>query len=196
LRLRVYVHRRVWHGRTNCFHAQTGFRPNRFTIHSLFTTSVGLNKRKDHVLETWALFMDLTKAFDTMPRKALFAILCCFGSPDYLVNIVIHLNENAFSSKGVTRAFIPKARRIIIRPLGVTVCSCLCYLFNSSADLELKASYLFNHLRHIGLMMHIEIDTTLSKTEAIYFRHRAWTILMPTISLRFTQCRWLHCRLH
>ena len=41
--------------------------------------------------------------------------------------------------------------------------------FNSRADLELGASYLFNHLRRIGLMMHIGVDTTLSKTEAMYF---------------------------
>jgi hypothetical protein len=41
--------------------------------------------------------------------------------------------------------------------------------FNSPADLDLGKSYLFNHLRCYGLMMHIGVDTTLSKTEAIYF---------------------------
>ncbi len=41
--------------------------------------------------------------------------------------------------------------------------------FNSRADLELGASYLFNHLRRFDLMMHICVDTTLSKTEAMYF---------------------------
>ncbi len=29
-------------------------------------------------------------------------------------------------------------------------------------------------------MMQVDVDTSLSKTEAIIFRHRAWTILMPT----------------
>ena len=53
--------------------AQTGFRPDRGTIDGLFTTFVGLHKRKDHVLEMWALFIDFVKAFDTVPRKALFA---------------------------------------------------------------------------------------------------------------------------
>ena len=67
------------------------------------------------------------------------------------------------------RAFIPKARRIIIRPLDVTVRRRLAIFFNSRADLELGASYLFNHLRRFGLMMHIGVDTTLSKTEAMYF---------------------------
>ncbi len=41
--------------------------------------------------------------------------------------------------------------------------------FNRRADLELGASYLFDHLRRFGLMMHIGADTTLSKTEAMYF---------------------------
>jgi hypothetical protein len=53
----------------------------------LFTTYVGLHKRKEHGLETWALFIDLVKAFDTVPREALFAILHRFGLPDHFVNI-------------------------------------------------------------------------------------------------------------
>ncbi len=35
--------------------------------------------------------------------------------------------------------------------------------------LLLEKSYFFNHLRRFGLMMHIGVDTALSKTEAIYF---------------------------
>ncbi len=35
------------------------------------------------------------KAFDTVPREALFAVLCRFGLPTYFVNIVIRLHENA-----------------------------------------------------------------------------------------------------
>ena len=44
--------------------------------------------------------------------------------------------------------------------------------FNSRADLELGASYLFNrfnYLRRFGLMMHICVETALSKTKATYF---------------------------
>ena len=37
---------------------------------------------------------DLVKAFDFVPREALFAVLRRFGLPDF-VNIVIRLNENA-----------------------------------------------------------------------------------------------------
>jgi hypothetical protein len=54
---------------------QSGFRANRGTIDCLFTTSTGLQKCEEHNLETWVLFVDLVKAFDTAPRDALFAVL-------------------------------------------------------------------------------------------------------------------------
>ena len=54
---------------------QAGFRALRGTIDGLFATSVGLQKRKEHNLETWVLFVDLAKAFDTVPREALFEVL-------------------------------------------------------------------------------------------------------------------------
>ncbi len=41
--------------------------------------------------------------------------------------------------------------------------------FNSRADLKLGTSYLFDHLRRFGLMIHIDVDTTLSTTEVVYF---------------------------
>ena len=48
---------------------------------------------------TWtlatALFVDLVKAFDTVPRKALFAVLRRFGLPDHFVNVIIRLHKNA-----------------------------------------------------------------------------------------------------
>ncbi len=40
--------------------------------------------------------------------------------------------------------------------------------FNCHADLELGASYLFNHLRRFGLLMHTDVGTTLSDTLARY----------------------------
>ena len=42
-----------------------------------------------------ALFIDLVKAFDSVPREALFAALRRFGLPDHFVKIGIRLHENA-----------------------------------------------------------------------------------------------------
>ena len=41
--------------------------------------------------------------------------------------------------------------------------------FNSRADLEKGASYLFNHLRKFGLQVHVGKGDNPSKTEAMYF---------------------------
>ena len=84
--------------------SQVGFRWDRGTIDGLFTTYLGLSKRKEHGLETWALFIDLVKAFDSVPREALFAVLrrlvavmqrprlrqCTFHRPEWRTGLRAH----------------------------------------------------------------------------------------------------------
>ena len=53
---------------------------------------LGLSKRKEHGLETWALFIDLVKAFDSVPREALFAVLRRYGMPDHFAKVLIRLH--------------------------------------------------------------------------------------------------------
>jgi exonuclease III len=74
---------------------QFGFRGGRGTVDGLFTTSLALQKRQEHNLDTWALFIDLVKAFDTVPREPLFAVLLKFGMPPHFVSIVKRLHTNA-----------------------------------------------------------------------------------------------------
>ena len=74
---------------------QTGFRPERGTIDGSFSTNIGLQKRKEHGLPTWALFIDLVKAFDSVSREALFQILAKFGMPPHFINIVVRLHTGA-----------------------------------------------------------------------------------------------------
>jgi hypothetical protein len=73
--------------------AQTGFCLDRGTIDGLFTTFVGLHNCKEDGLGMWALLIDLVKAFDSLPREALFPILHRFGWPDHLVNEVIRIDN-------------------------------------------------------------------------------------------------------
>ena len=75
--------------------AQTGFSPGG-TIDGLFSTFVGLQKRKAQGLETWILLIDLVNSFDPVPREALFATLRRFGLRDLFVSIVIRFHERAF----------------------------------------------------------------------------------------------------
>ena len=99
--------------------AQTGFRDQRGTIDGLFTTFMSLHKRREHGLETWALFIDLVKAFDTVPREALFAVLRRFGIPDHFVNVIIRLHENA-----VIKVKIGSVEEQIESSIGVRQGSC------------------------------------------------------------------------
>ncbi len=109
--------------------AQTGFRPDRGTIDGIFTTFVGLHKRKEHGLETWAKFIDLVKAFNTVPRKALFATLRCFGLPDHFVNIVIRFHENALINVKIGSWMILKWRALLAFGWVLArVQSCFCSL--------------------------------------------------------------------
>ena len=78
-----------------CMEAQAGFRAGRGTIDGLFNILLGLRKRQEHNIETWAVFIDLVKAFDTVPRKALFEVLSRYGLPDHFVRIVMRLHVGA-----------------------------------------------------------------------------------------------------
>ena len=75
--------------------AQNGFLSRRGTIDGFFNVSVAAQKRKEHDLPTWALFIDLVKAFDTVNREALFAVMRKFGIPDHFINIAIRLHMGA-----------------------------------------------------------------------------------------------------
>ena len=201
---------------------QAGFRQLRGTIDGMFAASMGLQKRMEHNLETWALFIDLVKAFDSVSREALFAVLRRFGLPDHFVNVVIRLHEKAKikvkvgeveseleSSIGVRQGscegpvlflFIMQAAMETMkwpvpkpefrtRANGVTMgeksgrkrgatsfdfwlslfADDCAIFFNSRADLITGSSYLYNHLRKFGLLMHVGNGAVPSKTEAMYF---------------------------
>jgi hypothetical protein len=73
---------------------QNGFKNGCGTIDGSFSLGLAMQKRKEHGLETWALFIDLVKAFDTVPRELLWDILRKYGMPDHFVNVIIRLHTN------------------------------------------------------------------------------------------------------
>ena len=46
---------------------QNGFTPGRGGLDGIFSLKVALQKRREHGLDTWAVFIDLIKAFDSVP---------------------------------------------------------------------------------------------------------------------------------
>ena len=114
--------------------AQTGFRGKRGTIDGLFSLCVALQKRKEHNLATWGLFIDLVKAFDTVSREALFAVLRKFGMPDHFISIVMRLHTGA-----VMKFKIGEVDSTVPSEIGVRQGSCegpTLFLFIIQAALE------------------------------------------------------------
>ena len=74
--------------------AQCGFMPGKSTIDAIFTMRVSLQKRFRFQKDTWVLFVDFVKAFDTVPREMLFKVLARLGFPPKIVNLVRVFHEN------------------------------------------------------------------------------------------------------
>jgi hypothetical protein len=113
---------------------QTGFTPDRGTIDGMFTVLMALAKRKEHNLDTFCLFIDLQKAFDSVPRASLFKVLRRFGLPAHFVNIVIRLHEGA-----KIKLKIGEAEKDIASTIGVRQGSCegpVLFLFIMQAAME------------------------------------------------------------
>lgn len=75
--------------------SQTGFRYFRGTIDGAFTVINALRKRQEHNLESYVAFIDLIKAFDSVPRAALWKVLLKFGFPRHFVRVVMRLHTGA-----------------------------------------------------------------------------------------------------
>ena len=73
---------------------QNGFTSRRGCADGLFSIKMALQKRKEHELDTWLLFIDLIKAFDTVPRSSLWKVLAKYGVPPHLVKVIAALNTD------------------------------------------------------------------------------------------------------
>jgi hypothetical protein len=49
--------------------------------------------------ESWILLVVLVKAFDTLPREALFEILRSYGLPNHFLNIIVRLTRKKRSRR-------------------------------------------------------------------------------------------------
>ena len=73
---------------------QCGFSPLKGCCDALFCLKSALQKQREHQLDSWVLFVDLVKAFDTVNRQALMLILKKFGIPDWLVSLISRLHTD------------------------------------------------------------------------------------------------------
>ena len=92
---------------------QCGFRPERGTIDGTFNLLMALRKRQEHNLETYVSFVDLVKAFDSVPRAALFKVLRRYGLPDHFINLVIRLHADAVVNFKLGKEEVEVKNRIV-----------------------------------------------------------------------------------
>ena len=65
-----------------------GYAEGSFSLRSL------LQMRKEHNLQSWVVFADLIKAFDSIDHKLLFALLEKIGIPDRPLQAIKQLYKN------------------------------------------------------------------------------------------------------
>ena len=73
--------------------SQCGFRKGRNTTHMVFTLRQLPEKCKEQHKPLYIVFIDLTKAFDSVNQEAMWTILTKLGCPPKFVNLVRHLHE-------------------------------------------------------------------------------------------------------
>ena len=73
--------------------SQCGFRAGRSTMDMIFTTRQLQETCREQQRELYAVFVDLTKAFDSVDRNALWEILLKIGCPTDFVTIIRSFHE-------------------------------------------------------------------------------------------------------
>ncbi len=68
---------------------QNGFMRQRGCCDGIFTVKLALQKRHEHGLGTRAVFIDLVKAFDCVPRDGLYIVLEKLGIPLKMTRLIM-----------------------------------------------------------------------------------------------------------
>ena len=68
--------------------SQCGFRPGHSTVDMVFTVRQIQEKCTEQQMDLFACFIDLTKAFDTVNREALWVILSKLGCTNKFINLI------------------------------------------------------------------------------------------------------------
>ena len=84
----IILNRLIAVSEANLPEAQCGFRPGRSTVDMIFTVRQVQEKCLEQNLDLYSVFIDLTKAFDTINRDALWDVLARYGCPPKFIQII------------------------------------------------------------------------------------------------------------
>ena len=88
--------------------SQCGFRAGRGCADMIFCAQQLMEKAREHNTSLYLLFVDLRKAYDSVPREALWKVLGKYGIPPPLVNIIRSLHEGMKAEVTVDNASTPE----------------------------------------------------------------------------------------
>ena len=91
---RIIINRIIDHYESILDETQCGFRKQRGTVDMIFTARQIQEKAREQVCNLYICFFDLKKAYDSVPRDALWPLLIRYGLPLKMVNIIRHLHSN------------------------------------------------------------------------------------------------------
>ena len=74
---------------------QAGFRTGKSTTDQIFTVKNLLEKAWEHNVEIYQIFVDFQKAYDSIRRDKLYAIMAYFGIPSKLIRLTQVTKENS-----------------------------------------------------------------------------------------------------
>ena len=87
--------------------SQCGFRRDRGCVDMIYSARQLMEKTKEHRSKLFMLFVDLRKAYDSVPRQALWLVLQKYGIPPVLVNLIKSLHEGMTAEVRVGGATSP-----------------------------------------------------------------------------------------
>ena len=73
--------------------SQCGFRAGRGCVDMIFCVRQLVEKAIEHNTKVFLLFVDLRKAYDSVPRAALWCTLQRYGVPDVIIELVRSLHD-------------------------------------------------------------------------------------------------------
>ena len=82
--------------------SQCGFRAGRGCVDLVFCVCQLVEKTIEHRSKIFLLFVDLRKAFDSVPRQALWCVLWKYGVPDSVVDLVSSFHDGMVATVAVS----------------------------------------------------------------------------------------------
>ena len=91
---RIILNRFIAVSGANLPKAQCGFRPGRSTVDTIFTVRQVQEECLEQNLDLYSVFIDVTKAFDTVNREALWEVLARYSFPPKSIQIIRFFHDD------------------------------------------------------------------------------------------------------